>query len=316
MTDELLLKKAAEYQSFSPGSSRWNEYNGLDKLSIGSIQDNRLYALVHDGNLADLRAGRPSKIEYFFDQATYDKYVDRTTGKFDAKALSEALQVKPYQSEKMASTDGHAEYRNSIACFDRTRNIRTPVGTCKANTQFGGGGAHQAFIPAEVSTSLQENGILKYNDKASNIHTGQNYSIGADAYGKIQTASDERCINCEEKGLQHPEPEACQNGFELNPDVDGEPFGATDINNSAEYAVVIDKTVTIEEESPPPPHDLTSLQMETSQRFGMTAAETLAYAQGLYEAGLLSYPRTSSHSITPDMEETVASLLSDTEGTT
>lgn len=114
MSDEELLQLAESYQSFNPRSGRWNEYNGLDKLSVGNIQDNRMYALVHDGNLADLEKGKSSGIEYFFDQATYDKYVDPVTGKFDAKALSEALQVKPYQCPEMAATDGHAEYRNSI----------------------------------------------------------------------------------------------------------------------------------------------------------------------------------------------------------
>ena len=166
MTEEELLKKATQYQSFSP--EKWNEYNGLDNLFIGNIKDDKIYALVHDGDLADLNAGKSSSIEYFFDQATYDKYVDPQTGEFDAQKLSEALQVKPYQSDDMAGKDGHAEYKNSIVCFKKNGEIKTPIGTCEANTQFGGGGAHEAFIPEEESRKLQENGILQYDREASN----------------------------------------------------------------------------------------------------------------------------------------------------
>lgn len=54
MTDEGLLEKATGYQSFSPESGNWNEYNGLDNLSVENIQDDKIYALVHDGNLADI----------------------------------------------------------------------------------------------------------------------------------------------------------------------------------------------------------------------------------------------------------------------
>ena len=218
------LLRVAGYQSYRPGTGIRNEYNGLDSFSMGSIHDDRIYALVHDGNLADLEAGRSSGIEFFFDQATYDKYVDPSSGVFDAQALSEALQVKPFQSDAMAMTDGHAEYRNSIACFDRNGEIETPLGVCEANTQFGGGGAHEAFIPEEESRSLQDSGALKYNSEASHIHTGENYVVSADDYDRIQAASDERCENCEEKGLSHPEPEACQNGFEKNPAIEGTPF--------------------------------------------------------------------------------------------
>ena len=63
MTDEEVLQLAKEYQSFVPGAVYPNEYNGLDKLSVGNIKDDRLYALVHDGNLNDLKEGKPSKIE-------------------------------------------------------------------------------------------------------------------------------------------------------------------------------------------------------------------------------------------------------------
>lgn len=50
---------------------------------------------------------------------------------------------------------------------------------------------------------------------------------------------------------------------------------------------------------PPPPFDLTSLQTEAYKFHSITPSQTLAIAQKLYLAGLISYPRTSSQKI-PD----------------
>lgn len=83
--------------------------------------------------------------------------------------------------------------------------------------------------------------------------------------------------------------------------------------NDMQYAQVIDVEVRTVEESPPLLYDLTSLQIEASRRYGMTAAETLACVQHLYEEGDATYPRTSSNYISSDMENTVESLLSETE---
>lgn len=51
--------------------------------------------------------------------------------------------------------------------------------------------------------------------------------------------------------------------------------------------------------APPYPFDLTTLQTEAYKFFGLNPARTLAIAQELYLAGLISYPRTSSQKI-PD----------------
>ncbi len=45
-------------------------------------------------------------------------------------------------------------------------------------------------------------------------------------------------------------------------------------------------------------YDLTALQKEANKRFGMTAEHTLEIAQLLYEAKLISYPRTNSRHLT------------------
>ncbi len=51
--------------------------------------------------------------------------------------------------------------------------------------------------------------------------------------------------------------------------------------------------------NPPTPHDLTSLQVDAYNAFGFTPARTLEIAQKLYEAAVISYPRTSSQQL-PD----------------
>ena len=62
-------------------------------------------------------------------------------------------------------------------------------------------------------------------------------------------------------------------------------------------------------EEPPLLYDLTTLQKEANSRYGLTAEQTLAIAQKLYEAKLITYPRTSSRYIPDDIFETIPKLL-------
>ena len=64
-------------------------------------------------------------------------------------------------------------------------------------------------------------------------------------------------------------------------------------------------------EHPPKLYDLTTLQREANRLFGFTAKQTLDYAQTLYEKRLLTYPRTDSHFLTDDMEQTTAGIVAD-----
>ena len=62
----------------------------------------------------------------------------------------------------------------------------------------------------------------------------------------------------------------------------------------------------------PPPQlfDLTSLQREANRRYGFSADKTLKLAQALYETHkLLTYPRTDSRYLPPDMKSKVAHAL-------
>ncbi|MCD8012013.1 MAG: DNA topoisomerase III, partial [Lachnospiraceae bacterium] len=77
-----------------------------------------------------------------------------------------------------------------------------------------------------------------------------------------------------------------------------------------------DAVVTVAESvektaKPPKLYDLTTLQREANRCFGYTAKQTLDYTQKLYEAKLVTYPRTDSRYLTEDMEETVLDLMQD-----
>ncbi|MEW6721909.1 MAG: DNA topoisomerase I [Candidatus Micrarchaeota archaeon] len=52
----------------------------------------------------------------------------------------------------------------------------------------------------------------------------------------------------------------------------------------------------------PPNFDLTSLQVEAYRLFGYSPSRTLEIAQNLYEASLITYPRTSSQQIPPSIK--------------
>jgi len=60
---------------------------------------------------------------------------------------------------------------------------------------------------------------------------------------------------------------------------------------------VVEIEVEKRTEKPPLLYDLTALQQKANQLFGFTAAQTDSIAQDLYQAGLMSYPRTDSRYI-------------------
>ena len=62
-------------------------------------------------------------------------------------------------------------------------------------------------------------------------------------------------------------------------------------------------------EKPPKLYDLTSLQRDANRMLGFTAQQTLDILQKLYEAKLVTYPRTDSRYLTEDMENTALSVI-------
>lgn len=62
-------------------------------------------------------------------------------------------------------------------------------------------------------------------------------------------------------------------------------------------------------EKPPLLYDLTSLQGDANSMFGFTAKQTLELTQSLYEAKLVTYPRTDAKYLTNDMEDTAREVI-------
>jgi DNA topoisomerase-3 len=67
--------------------------------------------------------------------------------------------------------------------------------------------------------------------------------------------------------------------------------------------------VKAKKEQPPLLHDLSSLQQEGNKKKGFTAEETLNIAQTLYEAKLITYPRTGSRYIGDDVFAEIPALI-------
>ena len=65
--------------------------------------------------------------------------------------------------------------------------------------------------------------------------------------------------------------------------------------------VVIDKESRSTHQSPPFPFDLSTLQAEAYRHFGYSPRRTLALAERLYLDAIISYPRTSSQKLPPDI---------------
>ena len=91
---------------------------------------------------------------------------------------------------------------------------------------------------------------------------------------------------------------------------------ATDIYNKVketDTAVITKVTTKRKVEKAPLLYDLTTLQKEANTLYGFTAEHTLAIAQKLYEAKLITYPRTSSRYISDDVFATVPQLFKNLE---
>ena len=80
-------------------------------------------------------------------------------------------------------------------------------------------------------------------------------------------------------------------------DIQGRPFTITKVDRKEESS------------QPPQLYDLTELQRDMNRRFGLSADATLKAAQALYEAKLITYPRTDSRYLTSDMKTQIPGVL-------
>ena len=65
----------------------------------------------------------------------------------------------------------------------------------------------------------------------------------------------------------------------------------------------------VKEIQPPALYDLTKLQKDANNYYGMTAGQSLDIAQRLYEKKLISYPRSSSRFLSEDVYNTIPSIM-------
>lgn len=84
---------------------------------------------------------------------------------------------------------------------------------------------------------------------------------------------------------------------------------ATSAKAPATYRATEKKTTRTEK--PPLPFDLQEMQKLMSKKFGLTATDTLAILQKLYDAKLISYPRTDCRYLREDMKEKLYASLVD-----
>ncbi|GAA4449130.1 DNA topoisomerase 3 [Novipirellula rosea] len=79
---------------------------------------------------------------------------------------------------------------------------------------------------------------------------------------------------------------------------------------ASKHVLTIRKIQSRAEKSQPPQlYDLTELQRDMNRRFGISAAETLATAQSLYESKLITYPRTDSQYLSKDMRKDIPGVM-------
>jgi DNA topoisomerase III len=88
----------------------------------------------------------------------------------------------------------------------------------------------------------------------------------------------------------------------------GEAFG-TGAKTPPTYRATEKKTTRTEK--PPLPFDLQEMQKLMSKKFGSTATDTLAILQKLYDAKLISYPRTDCRHLREDMKDKLYDALVD-----
>jgi DNA topoisomerase-3 len=62
-------------------------------------------------------------------------------------------------------------------------------------------------------------------------------------------------------------------------------------------------------EQPPQLYDLTTLQREINKQHGLSATDTLAATQNLYEAKLVTYPRTDSRYLSRDLKPRIPKIM-------
>lgn len=80
--------------------------------------------------------------------------------------------------------------------------------------------------------------------------------------------------------------------------------------------VIVAREESTEEEYPPLPYTTADLLEDAAIRLGWTAEQTMKTAQSLYEAGLITYPRTDSQRVTPEASKKARQVIAERYGAT
>lgn len=109
-----------------------------------------------------------------------------------------------------------------------------------------------------------------------------------------ELATKYRNIAFKYTGDRFEKPEKAQELFDK---ISGEPFTITKVAGRQK------------KEQPPQLFDLTTLQREINKSHGLSAADTLAATQNLYESKLVTYPRTDSRYLSADMKPRIPNVF-------
>ncbi|MBN2161861.1 MAG: DNA topoisomerase 3 [Pontiellaceae bacterium] len=91
--------------------------------------------------------------------------------------------------------------------------------------------------------------------------------------------------------------EKAEEAQQLLEKITGQPFTVTSVTGRQK------------KEQPPQLFDLTTLQREINKSHGLSAADTLAATQNLYESKLVTYPRTDSRYLSADMQPRIPKIF-------
>ncbi len=109
-----------------------------------------------------------------------------------------------------------------------------------------------------------------------------------------ELATNYRDVVFKYTGDRFDKPEQAQ---ELLDKITGQPFTITGVSGKQK------------KELPPQLFDLTTLQREVNKSHGLSAADTLAATQNLYELKLVTYPRTDSRYLSADMKPRIPKIF-------
>ena len=212
-------------------------YSCADDFQMGTIQDDYIYIATTDRQHDQIAEGMPvtGLRGFFSDPATVDACI--TDGVMDNAKYNKLCQIAPYRGDGIDGS-GDASYKPHIDCFqiDRdalfenygTYDFNAAIAKCTANNQFGEGGGNQGYLPHLAE--MIENGTLKFFPQKSysdeSIKLSQYYNpneltnsvVDRYAYEDMLAAAQKRSQDCVNNNTPHPSPEACNNGFPLNPD--------------------------------------------------------------------------------------------------